>query len=602
MGGVREALGLTWRAGRATTLAFIVLTVITSGVPVAVAWLTKVLIDLLVAGGAAVDSVLVPGVLLAVSGLLAGLLPQAILYTHKELERRVGLVAQDRLFAATERFVGLARFEDPRFVDRLRLALQHGGATPGVVVSTVLSLGSTALRAVGFLASLVLLATWLPFAALASALPALAGEIWLAKRRAALHWELGPVERREMFYRALLTDVQAAKEIRLFGTGAHLRARMQRQRTHTNGEQRRMDRGELWVQLAAGAVTAGFAGGVLLWAVVAATGGRITVGDVSLVVAAIAGVQAAASMLVRDLGNSHKQLLLFNHYREVVGSDSDLPVAARPVAVQPLRRGIEFRDVWFRYSPNHAWVLRGVSFTVAHGASLGLVGRNGAGKSTLVKLLCRMYDPDRGAILWDGVDIREIDPAELRSRIGAVFQDYMNYDLTAAENIALGDLERGADRDAVRAAGGRAGADDFVSAMPKGYDTLLSRVFFQGDTHRGGSGMTLSGGQWQRLALARAYLRGERDLLILDEPSSGLDAEAEYRVHTDLREHRAGRTSVLISHRLGAVRDADLLVVLDEGQVVESGTHDELMARDGLYAGMFGSQAEGYQLGLPEAV
>ncbi|MFD7657931.1 ABC transporter ATP-binding protein, partial [Actinosynnema sp. NPDC059797] len=280
---------------------------------------------------------------------------------------------------------------------------------------------------------------------------------------------------------------------------------------------------------------------------------------------------------------------------------ADLPVAAEPVPIPPLRSGIEFRDVWFRYSPAHPWILRGVSFTVEHGRSLGLVGRNGAGKSTLVKLLCRMYDPERGAILWDGVDLRALDPAELRLRIGAVFQDYMNYDMTAAENIGLGDLDVSGDRARVEAAAADAGADGFVSALPRGYETMLSRVFFQGDRVHGAAGVTLSGGQWQRLALARAYLRGERDLLVLDEPSSGLDAEAEYRVHRGLQEHRMGRTSVLISHRLGAVRDADVLVVLDEGVVVERGTHDRLMAQDGLYAKMFASQAEGYQQRLPEA-
>ncbi|MEU6153995.1 ABC transporter ATP-binding protein [Actinosynnema sp. NPDC047251] len=560
----------------------------------------KTLLDLLVAGDGREEAVVGTAVTLAVVSLLAGVLPQAVQFVHKELERRVGLVAQDRLFEATERFVGLAKFEDPVFVDRVRLAQQHGGATPGVVVSTALSLGGNTVKALGFLASLVLLAVWLPLAVVASALPALVGEIWLARRRAALHWRLGPVERREMFFRALLTDVKAAKEIRLFGTGSHLRGRMSAQRRQVNGEQARLDRAEVVVQVGAGVVTAGFAGGVLLWSALAAVGGRITIGDVSLVAASIAGVQAAVLALVRDLGNSHKQLLLFRHYSEIVGSGPDLPIAAQPVPVPALRQGIEFRDVWFRYSPDHPWVLRGVSFTVEHGTALGLVGRNGAGKSTLIKLLCRMYDPERGAVLWDGVDLREFDPVELRLRIGAVFQDYMNYDLTAAENIGLGDLDQAGDQERVTAAAVKAGADGFVSAMTRGYRTLLSRVFFHGDVVKGAAGVTLSGGQWQRLALARAYLRGDRDLLILDEPSSGLDAEAEHQVHSGLREHRVGRTSVLISHRLGAVRDADLLVVVDEGTVVEQGTHEQLMAGGGIYAGMFTSQAEGYQRGLSE--
>ncbi|SEQ09972.1 ATP-binding cassette, subfamily B [Lentzea xinjiangensis] len=601
MRGVREALGLTWRASRIHTSVFVVLTLAVALVPVLVAWLMKLILDLLTQGNATVAEVLRISVVLAVAGLISGVLPQVIQYVHKELERRVGLVTLDRMFEAADGFVGLARFEDPVFVDRIRMAQQHGGATPGVVVTSVLSMLSNSLKALGFLASLVLLAVWLPFAVLASALPALVGEIWLAQRRAALQWKLGPVERRELFFSALLTNVQAAKEIRLFGIGSYLRDRMSAQRRRFNGETAKLDRTQLYVQFGVGVVTAGFAGGALVWAVLAAAGGKITVGDLSLVVASIAGVQAAALGVVRDLAASHKQLLLFRHYLEIVRSETDLPVPTDPVPVPPLRKAIEFRDVWFRYSPNHPWTLRGVSFSIEHGRALGLVGRNGAGKTTLVKLLCRMYDPERGAILWDGVDLRNLDPAELRLRIGAVFQDYMNYDLTAEENIGLGDLDHAGDRDRIKAAAANAGADGFVSALPRGYETLLSRLFFHGDAVNGTAGVTLSGGQWQRLALARAYLRGQRDLLVLDEPSSGLDAEAEYLVHRGLREHRMGRTSVLISHRLGAVRDADVLVVLDGGVVAELGTHDQLTAQNGLYAQMFASQAEGYRRTLTEA-
>ncbi|MFD7656941.1 ABC transporter ATP-binding protein, partial [Actinosynnema sp. NPDC059797] len=330
MRGVREALSLTWRAGRVHTSVFVVLTLAIAMVPVLVAWLMKVLLDLLTLGSADFGEVLRIAVALAVAGLLTGVLPNVIQYVHKELERRVGAIALDRLFEAADGFVGLARFEDPVFVDRIRLAQQHGGATPGVVVTSVLSLLSNTLKALGFLASLVLLAVWLPFAVLASALPALVGEIWLAQRRAALQWKLGPVERREFFFSALLTNVQAAKEIRLFGIGAHLRDRLSSQRRRFNGETAKLDRVQLAVQFGVGLATAGFAGGALVWSVVAAAGGRITVGDLSLVVASIAGVQGAALALVRDLAASHKQLLLFRHYLEIVRSEAYLPVAAEP--------------------------------------------------------------------------------------------------------------------------------------------------------------------------------------------------------------------------------------------------------------------------------
>jgi ATP-binding cassette subfamily B protein len=269
-----------------------------------------------------------------------------------------------------------------------------------------------------------------------------------------------------------------------------------------------------------------------------------------------------------------------------------------PRALPPLWCGIELRDVWFRYSEDHPWALRGVNLHIPHGTAVALVGRNGAGKSTLVKLLCRFYDPTHGAILWDGVDIRDVDVDDLRQRIGAVFQDYMSYDMTAAENIALGDLDAFNDARRIRAAAQRAGIHATLARLPHGYDTLLSRMFFMGDDNPE-SGVVLSGGQWQRLALARAFLRARRDLMILDEPSAGLDAEAEHEIHASLRRYRGGQTSLLISHRLGAVRDADHIVVLHDGRVVEHGDHRTLMAGGGHYARLFTMQARGYQQHAP---
>jgi ATP-binding cassette subfamily B protein len=560
--GTADATALAWRAGRHLVLGQAAVALLGAVLPVAAAWLTRDALDLITAPGR--HAGLLPvGVALAGAGLPAGLLPHAERYARQESQRRTGLLAQDRLFAAIERLTGLSRFEDPVFIDRLRLANQAGGVGPGAVVTGVVGIARGVLMSAGFVLSLAAVSPWLAAAVVASAIPALLAELALARRRAATMWRIAPSVRRELFFQHLLTSVQAAKELRLFAAGRHMRERMARERRTANQAQRGMDRREMAGQTGLAVITALTAGAAMLWALAEAGSGRLTVGDVSLLISSVAGVQTALSSLVTEVSTAQQQLLVFSHYRAVMAGGPDLPVRATPHPTAPLRRGIELRGVWFRYSDAHPWALRDLDLVIPFGSSVALIGRNGAGKSTLVKLLCRLYDPQRGAVLWDGVDLRDLDPAELRARIGAVFQDFMCYDLTALENIALGDLDRRPDLDRIHAAARRAAIHDTVAALPRGYDTPLSRLFPAVDDADGdgrdGSGMPLSGGQWQRLALARAYLRGERDVLILDEPSSGLDAEAEHEIHVRLRELRAGRTSVLVSHRsLGYSRLSDL--------------------------------------------
>ncbi|NUT48633.1 MAG: ABC transporter ATP-binding protein [Saccharothrix sp.] len=587
-----SAFRLTRTAAPAGTPLYVVLCQLGGVVPLAAAWCTKVLLDGLAAGGGWTS--LVPwAVGLAVTGLVSGLLPVASEYLKQRLDRAVAVLTMDRLYQAMGRLTGLARMEDPRFRDKLQLAQQTGRSGPGQLVDDGLGAVQAAVTTGGFLGTLLVLDVGMAVIVLLAAVPALLAHLRLSRARAEVLWSITPAERREVFYAELLSSLDAAKELRLLGLGDLFRRRMLVELTAAHAVVEGQDRREARVRGLLAGLTALVSAAGLVWSVWLAAAGSLSIGDVAMFVAAVAGVQSASQSLVHNLASAHHSVLLFHHYREIESQPADLPVGGAPVS--PLRQGIELRNVWFRYADDQPWVLCGVNLTIPHGRSLALVGLNGAGKSTIVKLLCRFYDPCRGAILWDGVDIRTFAAEDLRARIGAVFQDYMRYDLTAAENIGLGDVSAMDDRARVVEAARRAGAHDMVTALPRGYDTLLSRMFFdEADREDPDTGVLLSGGQWQRLALARAFLRDRRDLMILDEPSSGLDAQAEHEVHNSLRRHREGATSVLISHRLGTVRDASVIAVLTGGQVAELGTHDELMFLGGDYARLFRLQASGY--------
>jgi ATP-binding cassette, subfamily B, bacterial len=566
-------------------------TAVLAGVaPVLTAWLTKSLLDRLTGHGGPSIWVCVAG--MAVGGATVAVAQHVSRYADSEIGRRVARHTQTELFTAVSRHQGMAELEDPVFQDRVRLAQQAIQSGPQQLTNSVLTVMQSSITVVAFLGTLAAASPLMTALVAASVLPTLAAQLRLSRRRVDAVVRNSPRLRRQIFYSTLLMDARAGKEIRLFGLGRMFRDRMLTEVTAAQASERAVDRATLRVDGLLSLLTAGVSAAALMTAVTRVSGGHGTIGDISVLMAALAGVQNGLAGVVAQLATANQMLIMFGNFIAVTrdaGSFDDRP----GIAVEPLHTGIELHDVWFRYRPDHDWILRGVNLTIPQGRSVALVGLNGAGKSTLVKLLCRLYEPTRGSITWDGVDIRDIDVASLRTRIGVVFQDFMAYELSVADNIVVGDLSAVGDESRLREAARGAGADAMIDLLPRGFQTMLSRIFASENAE---TGVVLSGGQWQRLAIARAVLRSHADLLILDEPSSGLDAVAEGEIQESLRRLREGRSSLLISHRLNTVRNADWIVVLGGGVIVEQGTHDALMDAEGDYATLFRIQAGGFQL------
>jgi ATP-binding cassette subfamily B protein len=591
-GGARRLLSavrLPFAAARVESVLLLAATVVQGLLPVASAWSLGAFLDALTgpAPDATAGLTAAAGIALSMFGLAVG--QPVSQYLAQRVERAVRLRAQGMLFDRLNRFVGLAPFEQPAFQDRVHLAQDAGAQSPSELVSVGLLLVQSLTQTAGWIAALLVI--WPPIVpvVLIGLVPAVAIHLRLGRHTAATAATVSPHLRREVFLRQLLLDPTAAKELRLFGVGEFLRSLLLGETRAAQRHEARLDRralhGELWV----GALGFVLTGATVAVATYLALTGQLSPGDLAVFVGAAAALQGTVVGMASSLAGGRVALLLFGHFDELLHHPLDLPDG---VGEPPeLTGSVEFRDVWFRYGDDQPWVLRGVDLVVPAGTTLGLVGANGAGKSTLVKLLCRMYDPQRGQVLWDGVDVRTFSSEQYRRRLSVVFQDFMAYDLSAAQNIGLGDLGALDDLERIRAAARLVGVDEQLAALPGGYRTLLSRLFPDED---GGVG-ALSGGQWQRVALARAVLRDPCDVLVLDEPSAGLDAAAEHALGVQLRALNRGRTRLLISHRLGSLREADHIVVLDGGTITERGRHADLLAAGGSYAHLFELQSSGYR-------
>lgn len=440
-----------------------------------------------------------------------------------------------------------------------------------------------------FISMIGLLATLNPILALLAVIapiPAFLADLKYGMRGFRLRMWTSPARRRMDYLSQLVTRDTYVKEVQLFGLAPYLVQRfMMLGRAYYRG-QRRLVSGRRLAAPAWGAISILTSSAIYAYVGFSAIAGRLTIGDLTLYTVAATAVQGSVQNLFQGISALYESNLYLDRLYRLLASEPRIQAPARPVPVpSPLQGHVVFDHVSFSYPGAGTPALDDVSFELLPGQTLAVVGPNGAGKSTLVKLLCRLYDPGGGRILLDGVDIAALDPRDLRGQIGALFQDHVSYQATAAENIGLGDVAHIEDRRAVERAAQQAGAVGMIDGLPRALDTPLGKWFDQG--------VNLSGGEWQKIALARAFMRAV-PLLVLDEPSSALDARAEYELFTRLGELASGRTTVYISHRFSTVRRADRIVVLDGGRVVESGTHDQLIDVAGVYAELFELQAQAY--------
>lgn len=572
---------------------YVALVLLAAALPVAQVWLGKVLLDqlALVVGGAvvALSALLLTATLYAVTlGMRTALEPVQETLTAWLEDRAVGEFDR-RIMAAGGRLVDLSQVERPSFQDNLAV-VQHGSYTVPRLVTFLQSGLRPALTLTGLLILLVGLHSFIPLILVLATVPYLISERRMAKHRHAVIAEHSRAAREMEYCAQVVTNPQSAKEVRVFGLGEFFLQRFEERRWQALRELDRVRLAYLRSNGFFGALYALALGGGFWYVAAQAGAGELTVGDIALYLGAIAQTESALRFVGIWAGMLYEITLKLDTIFSFL--DHSLPEIALP---QPgtaqdapvlLQQGIALRNVTFQYPEGESNVLQAVNAALPAGKVTALVGVNGAGKSTLVKLLTRMYDPDEGEILLDGQPLHAYHLESLRRRIAVVYQDFAQFALSLGENITVGAGGLDASEERMRQAATWAGADQVATNLAQGYDTQLTRQF--------SGGVELSGGEWQKVALARGFMR-DAAFVILDEPTAALDAEAEYHLFQRFRELVAGKTALIISHRFSTVRMADNILVLENGAIIENGSHAELMAANGRYATLYNMQASWYQ-------
>jgi ATP-binding cassette, subfamily B, bacterial len=589
-GNAVRVFRLVWSTSPFLTGLMLVLTVVSAVTPAATAWVLGAILtaadDALRAGTG--EFSLVGGLIALQAGIVV--LAFALRAGRGAVSSILGDLFTNRtnlMILEKSETLDISYFENAAFYDRLENAQREAREGPMQIVAESFAVVQNAITLLTLIAVLYTIAWWIVLVVIVTTLPALLVEVKFSRERFRLETWRSPEVRRLGYFRWLITNDDYIKELRIYDLGRHLIEIYRTTFDKFFGENRSLTLRSARATAALQFLGAVASGGVFAYVAYQVVLGTLRIGALGTYYIAYQQTVEATNQLLQGITRIYERGLFVNNFFEFLEFEPLVePGIEGKKLPRPISNGIEFRDVHFTYPGTETPVLEGVSFKIEPGQTVAVVGANGAGKTTLVKLISRFYERNAGDILIDGTDIREYDVHDLRTQIGVIFQDYGRYQETASTNVGYGSLPDMADKERIERAADLSGAHEVIANLPDGYDTQLGRWF------RGG--VNLSIGQWQKIALARGFMR-DAQLLILDEPTSSLDVQSEHEVFERFRELTKDKMAILISHRFTTVRMADRILVIDGGQIIEDGSHEELVARGGAYAALFEMQAAAYR-------